>query len=87
MQKQRQISQPTDVTAVILNEARKMISEIWDGRSPIRQIGLGVSRLTHEDTIQMSIFEDPKMDYYREWDRKYDEEISARGFRHENLKS
>ena len=44
------------------------------------------SRLTHEDTIQMSIFEDPKMDYYREWDRKYDEEISARGFRHENLK-
>ena len=93
VQKQRQISQPTDVTAVILNEARKMVSEIWDGRSPIRQIGLGVSRLTHEDIIQMSIFEDPKMDYYREWDRKYDEEkssdeeISVRGFRHENLKS
>ena len=77
VQKQRQISQPTDVTAVILNEARKMVSEIWDGRSPIRQIGLGVSRLTHEDTIQMSIFEDPKMDYYREWDRKYDEEKSS----------
>jgi len=77
VQKQRQISQPTDVTAVILNEARKMVSEIWDGRSPIRQIGLGVSRLTHEDIIQMSIFEDPKMDYYREWDRKYDEEKSS----------
>ena len=76
-QKQHQMSQPTDITAVILNEARKMISEIWDGCSPIRQIGLGVSRLTHEDAIQMSIFEDPKMDYYREWDRKYDEKKSS----------
>lgn len=76
-QKQHQMSQPTDITAVILNEARKMISEIWDGHSPIRQIGLGVSRLTHEDAIQMSIFEDPKMDYYREWDKKYDEKKSS----------
>jgi hypothetical protein len=24
----------------------------------------------------MSLFEDPKMDFYREWDRKYDEEKS-----------
>ena len=24
--------------------------------------------------IQMSLFEDPKMEYYREWDRQYDEE-------------
>lgn len=75
-QKQRHISQPTDITAMILNEARKMISEIWDGSSPIRQIGLGASKLTHENAVQMSLFEDPKMDYYMEWDRKYDEEKS-----------
>lgn len=61
------------ITAVILNEARRLLAEVWDGRTPIRQVGLGVSKLTHESAIQMSLFEDPKMEYYREWDRKYDE--------------
>ncbi|MBQ3872452.1 MAG: hypothetical protein II791_01400, partial [Bacteroidales bacterium] len=73
-QKQCQTAQPTDVTAVILNEARRMLSEVWDGETPIRQVGLGVSKLTHESAIQMSLFEDPKMEYYREWDRQYDDE-------------
>ena len=79
VQKQCQTSRPTDVTAVILNEARRMLGEIWDGRTPLRQVGLGVSKLTHENAIQMSLFEDPAMDYYREWDRKYDEKIAAGG--------
>ena len=68
------MSQPTNITAIILNEARAILRDIWDGDSPIRQIGLGVSKLTHENTFQMSLFEDPRMDYYREWDRKFDEE-------------
>ena len=76
VQKQHQMSQPTDITAVILNEARALIRDIWDGGSPIRQIGLGVSKLTHESVVQMSLFEDPNMEYYREWDRKYDEDKS-----------
>ena len=66
------MGQPTDVTAVILNEARRMLSEVWDGVTPLRQVGLGVSKLTHETAEQMSLFEDPKMEYYREWDRQYD---------------
>ena len=73
VQKQCRTDQPTDVTAVILNEARRLLAEVWDGRTPIRQVGLGVSKLTHESAIQMSLFEDPKMEFYREWDRKYDE--------------
>lgn len=76
VQRQHQISQPTDITAVILNEARVLLKDIWDGKSPIRQIGLGLSKLTNENTLQMSLFEDPRMDYYREWDQKYDEEKS-----------
>ena len=73
-QRQRQMSQPTDITAVILNEARALVKDIWDGESQIRQIGMGLSKLTHENAVQMSLFEDPELDYYREWDRKYDEE-------------
>ena len=73
-QKQTSLSQPTDVTAVILNEARRMLTEVWDGVTPLRQVGLGVSKLTHESAVQMSLFEDPKMEYYRAWDRQYDEQ-------------
>ena len=53
-----------------------MLSEVWDGTTPIRQVGIGVSKLTHEKTEQMSLFEDPRMEYYREWDRRYDEQRS-----------
>ncbi|MBR1538457.1 MAG: DNA polymerase IV [Bacteroidales bacterium] len=75
-QKQCQVAQPTDVTAVILNEARRMLTEVWDGTTPLRQVGLGVSKLTHEPIVQMSLFEDPNMEYYREWDRHYDEQYN-----------
>lgn len=71
-QKQCRTAQPTDVTAVILNEARRMLGEVWDGVTPIRQVGLGVSRLTHENATQTSLFEDPNTEYYKEWDRLYD---------------
>ena len=73
-QKQTSLEQPTDVTAVILNAARKMLTEVWDGVTPIRQVGMGVTKLTHESAVQMSLFEDPKMEYYREWDRQFDED-------------
>lgn len=71
-QKQGTLSQPTDITALILNEARRLLLEIWDGETPLRQVGLGVSRLTHDTAEQMTLFEDPKMEYYRKWDEEYD---------------
>ena len=74
LQRQCQTAQPTSTTAIILNEARRMVSELWDGVTPLRQVGLGVAKLTHETAEQLSLFEDPKMEYYREWDRRYDEE-------------
>ena len=74
VQKQCQLEQPTDVTALILGAARRLLAEAWDGVTPLRQVGLGVSKLTHEYYEQMSLFEDPKMAYYRDWDRQYDEQ-------------
>ena len=74
-QKQRQLSAPTDVTALILNEVRGMFTEIWDGATPLRQVGIGLSRLTRDADAQLSLFEDPKLEYYRQWDRNYDEKM------------
>ena len=78
VQRQCTLQQPTDVTALLLNAARRMLSEIWDGCTPVRQVGLGVSRLTHERAVQMSLFEDPELERYRQWDREYDEKMSIR---------
>ena len=77
VQKQRQLSAPTDVTALILNEVRGMFTEIWDGATPLRQVGIGVSKLTRDADAQLSLFEDPKLDYYRRWDREYDEKMKG----------
>ena len=38
-----------------------------------------MSKLTHEAAEQMSLFEDPKMDFYREWDRQYDAKHTREG--------
>ena len=74
VQKQNSLPEPTDITALILNEARRMLDLVWDRVTPIRQVGLGVSKLTHEYYEQMSLFEDPQIEFYREWDRRYDEQ-------------
>ena len=72
VQRQGQLARPTDVTALILNEARRLAGTVWDGVTPLRQVGLGVSKLTHETDLQLSLFEDPRIEYYRQWDREYD---------------
>ena len=76
--KQCSLSQPTDVTALLLNEARHLIPIVWDGVTPLRQVGFGVFKLTHETGLQLSLFEDEKIGYYRQWDRDYDARLELR---------
>lgn len=76
--KQCTLSQPTDVTALLLNEGRRLIPTVWNGVTPLRQVGFGVFKLTHETGLQLSLFEDEKIEYYRQWDREYDARLSLR---------
>ena len=76
--KQCSLSQPTDVTALLLDEARRMVPIVWDGITPLRQVGFGVFRLTHEAGMQLSLFEDEKIGYYRQWDKDYDAKMELR---------
>lgn len=76
--KQCTLSQPTDVTALILNEGRRLIPIVWDRVTPLRQVGLGVFKLTHEAGMQLSLFEDEKIGYYRQWDKDYDAKMELR---------
>lgn len=76
--KQCSLSQPTNVTALLLNEARRLIPIVWDGVTPLRQVGFGVFKLTHETGMQLSLFEDEMIEYYRQWDRDYDDRLELR---------
>lgn len=76
--KQCSLSQPTDVTALLLNEARRLVPIVWDGVTALRQVGFGVFKLTHETGMQLSLFEDEKIEYYRQWDRDYDARLELR---------
>ena len=51
-QKQTTLEQPSDVTAIILNAARKMLPEIWDGVTPIRQFD--EDRARYEDAKMLA---------------------------------
>ncbi|MBQ9469386.1 MAG: DNA polymerase IV [Bacteroidales bacterium] len=72
MRRQCQLQQPTSVTALILNAARHLLGSIWDGATPLRQVGLGVAKLSPTAEEPPSLFADPQLGYYREWDRRYD---------------
>lgn len=76
--KQCSLSKPTNVTALLLNEGRRLIPSVWDGVTPLRQIGFGVFKLTHDSDTQLSLFEDENMEYYRQWDREYDARLELR---------
>lgn len=76
--KQCSLFQPTDVTALLLNEGRRLVPIVWDGVTPLRQVGFGVFKLTHETGLQLSLFEDEKIEYYRQWDRDYDARLELR---------
>lgn len=77
-QRQNTMEQPTDVTALILNECRRMLPDLWDGQTPIRLVGIALSKLTHDKQYQLSLFEDEKMDFYRQWDKDYDAKMAVK---------
>jgi hypothetical protein len=55
-----------------------MFAEIWDGATPLRQVGIGLTKFSRETDTQLSLFEDPKLAYYRRWDREYDEKMAGK---------
>ncbi|MCD8083929.1 MAG: DNA polymerase IV [Clostridiales bacterium] len=51
---------PTDLTTEIYAAACRCFDELWD-QTPIRHLGIHTSRVTHDDTRQMNLFD--TMDY------------------------
>lgn len=83
---QQKLESSTDITSEVYELAKHLFAELWDGHTPLRLIGLGLSDITHDDGVQMSLFEDTKKDRARKIDQamdairsKYDSSTILRG--------
>lgn len=53
---QRKLTEPTDVTLEIFEVVKKLFSELWDKRTPLRLLGVALTDLCREEPVQLSMF-------------------------------
>ena len=75
--KQMQLFSPTDVTEEIYHAACKVFRLLWDGRTPIRQIGVHTSKVQSDVGRQYNMFDLDKYDRLSVLNRTIDD-IRAR---------
>ena len=63
---------PTDISKEVYQISKKLFDELWDGRTPLRLIGISMTNITREETAQMSLFPDENRDKARKLDKAYD---------------
>lgn len=66
---QVKLSAPTDITAEIYDISKKLFTELWNERTPLRLLGISLSDLSKDEHVQQSLFFDRK----KERERKLDE--------------
>ena len=55
---QQKLKEPTDGTNEIYQLAKQLFSELWNGKTPLRLLGIALTDLTREDFVQTSLFAD-----------------------------
>lgn len=69
---QRKLSEATNITSEIYKVSKELFSELWDGRMPIRLIGVSLTGITREPSEQMSLFFDEEKEKAKKVDRLMD---------------
>ena len=69
---QKKLSEPTDISTEVYGLSKQLFAELWDGYTPLRLIGISLTDLAKEDTVQMSLFPDEKKERSRKLDKAYD---------------
>ena len=71
--KQMQLLSPTDVTEEIYRAACQIFDELWDKSTPIRQLGVGTSKVQAEASHQYNLFDLEKHDRLEKLNRTIDD--------------
>ncbi len=69
---QTMLFEPTDVTSEIYNEAKRLFAELWDGSSPLRLIGITLSKVVFAEGEQLSLLTDEKHERNQKLDKAVD---------------
>ena len=71
---QHKLDDATDITDEIYDEVKRLLSELWDGRTPLRLLGVALFDVTRDHTEQISLFgEDEQKRRQRALDKTVDE--------------
>ena len=69
---QKKLTDPTDISSEVYMLCKQLFSELWDGITPLRLIGVALTDLTKEDQAQISLFPDERKERSRRLDKAYD---------------
>ncbi len=72
---QQKLREPTDGTNEIYQLAKKLFSELWKGKTPLRLLGIALTDLTKEDYVQTSLFD--TADERKNKSKKLDKAVDA----------
>lgn len=53
---QKQFSAPTDITYNIYNTVKELFDEVWNGKTPLRLLGVTLTDITKDGSEQLSLF-------------------------------
>ncbi len=69
---QKSLDNATDISREVYGLSKQLFSELWDGHTPLRLLGIALTNITREDTPQMSLFQDESREKARKLDKAYD---------------
>ena len=69
---QQTLLEPTDITDEIFRASKSLFSQLWDGRTPLRLLGISLTELTRDEYAQQSLFTDEKKEKEKKLDRAVD---------------
>lgn len=69
---QRSLMNPTDISKEVYQISKELFDELWDGVTPLRLLGIALTNITREETMQFSLFQDESREKARKIDKAKD---------------
>lgn len=69
---QRSLMNPTDISREVYQISKELFRELWDGFTPLRLLGIALTNITRDDTLQFSLFQDETREKARKIDKAKD---------------
>ena len=78
---QKKLTEPTDITSEIFELCLSLFQGLWDGKTPLRLLGVALSEISHGEEQQLSLFsENEERERARRVDRTVDDIRSRFGY-------